>query len=526
MTASDNDTLNRFVFRARRVAAHSLAQDRAELGRHARGSLDGTVEMTGRVTLIQRLPENEEAFESLAARLRPLTVRSEPNFYEKVFAALGAATTDEFRPTIEVLLHGWQDAEIQGTQVQAFAMQQSNADGTDATDFVSDTQLAAAWLYADLVHADASGPKAKALVFPMAERYGAAVRVFSRMTLLTLHTLQLIERMADAGLVALTMDALSTEVVIGKSELVREARAYVAEVGTEMPDLRVSQEWPDQWKSFTVTELRRQDPANRASVTMRREDGSTIAAHDSAIIHRDMDASPAHWHVLVGGSLIFKFALDSDGGSFIGARFDGVRQVADTNELAHSATMLWLQMDEAAAVAFRVNDTDLFELSGFTLTPADRLQHQVLAEVLGDIVVIEGLIGEQLVLCDGRFTNTDRVSLRRTRLLHEGKLIRSYRGPLQTTTDTETQPQVIQSAASTLNIGGAIVPVPATYIRHPQMSGELIGSDAGVFTYSMSAPADERFLEWAPAKIKLGPESDFTTIAPYNLLGIEENEIG
>lgn len=525
MTASDIATINRFVFRARRVAAHSLAQDRAELGRHVRGSLDGTLELNGRVTLVQRLP-NEEAFESLAARLRPLTVRSEPIFYEKVFAALVTTTNDEHRATIAMLLREWQDAEIQGTQVQGFAMQQSNADGTDVTDFVSDTQLAAAWLYADLVHADASGPKAKALVFTMAERYSAAVRVFSRMALLTLHTLELIERMAATGLVTLASDALTGDVVIGKNELVREARAYVAEVGADLPDLRVSREWPEEWKAFTVTELRRQDPANRVRVTMRRADGSTIAIHDSAAIHRDFVASPAQWHVLVGGSLVFEFTFASDSESFTGARLADLRELTDTNELALSAAMLRLQMHDADAVVFGMGDTDLFELSGFTLAPSDLLQLQVIAEVLGDIAVIERLTGDQFELCDGRFTDTDRMSLRRARLLHEGKLIRSDRGPLRVTTDAERPPQVIQSVASTLNIGGAEVPVPFRYSLHPEMTGKLVESDAGIFTYSMSVPAGERFLEWEPEKRELGPDSDFTSVEPYNLLGISELEIG
>lgn len=525
MTASPEDTLNRFVFRARRVAAHSLAQDRAELGRHVRGSLDGTIELNGRVTLVQRLPD-EEAFESLVARLRPLTVRSEPIFYEKVFAVLNASTNDEHRSTIAMLLHEWQAAEIQGTQVQGFAMQQSNADGTDVTDFVSDTQLAAAWLYADLVHADASGPKAKALVFTMAERYSAAVRVFSRMALLTLHTCELIERMAEAGLVTLAADALIGDVVIGKNELVREARAYVAELGADIPDLRVSREWPEEWKAFTVTELRRQDPANRVRVTLRRADGSNIAVHESAVVHRDLVASPAHWHVLVGGSFIFEFTLGSDGASLNGARLEALRELSDTNELALSAATLRLQMHDADAVVFGMGDNDLFELSGFTLSPSDHMQLQVMAEVFGDIAVVERLTGEQIELCEGRLTNADRVSLRRARLLHEGRLIRSYRGPLQVTTDAERPPQLIQSVPSTLNIGGAMVPVPLTCSRHPEMTGELVKSDAGIFTYSMSVPADERFLEWSPEKIELGPDADFTDLEAYNLLGISESEIG
>lgn len=203
-----------------------------------------------------------------------------------------------------------------------------------------------------------------------------------------------------------------------------------------------------------------------------------------------------------------------------------LRELTDTNELALSAATLRLQMHDADAVVFGMGDTDLFELSGFTLAPSGVLQLQVLAEVLGDIAVIERLTGDQFELCDGRFTDTDRMSLRRARLLHEGKLIRSDRGPLRVTTDAERPPQVIQSVASTLNIGGAEVPVPSRYSLHPEMTGKLVESDAGIFIYSMSVPTGERFLEWSPEKRELGPDSDFTSVESYNLLGISELEIG
>ena len=192
------------------------------------------------MTLIQELPDSEEAFESLAARLRPLTVKSEPIYFATVLTALREAAADE-EERIASLEKAWEAAEIQGTQVQAFSLQQSKIDGSEATGFVSDTQLAAAWLYADLVHADATGPKRAALVFPLAERYAAAVRVFSNLASLTLQTLDLIQSLSDAGRLSIGADAFTADVVVGEKQLVREARAYVAEVGTEPPDLRVSQ---------------------------------------------------------------------------------------------------------------------------------------------------------------------------------------------------------------------------------------------------------------------------------------------
>lgn len=508
--------------RARRIEAHSLVQDRPELLYHAEGSFSGTLDTSGNMTLIQRLPDSEEAFESLAARLRPLTVASEPIYYAKVLSALEAAASDEDRDQIDELRRKWTSAEIQGSQVQAFAVQQSKLDGSEATDFVSDTQLAAAWLYADLVHADATGPKKAALDFPFVERYAAAVRVFANMASLTVATLELTQKMIDAGRVSVASSSLTEEVVVGNKQLVREARAYVAEVGTAPPDLRVTQAWPAEWKQFTVTEIKRQDPANRVSVTLRSNDGTEFASYDSAVIHRDMELEPGKWHVLVGGCTIFKIALERDDGKFVGGRFEGLRELRDTNELGLAATQLRLQMHAAASVAFSVNDVKLFELSGFELSPDGVREEEVLAEVLGDIVAIERLTGEQFSPCATRFTNQHRVALRRSRLLYDGKLIRSSHGPLEVTVDGDGPPQAIRTRASTLDVGGAVIPVLATFMWHPQMASNFVQTTDGETTYSMSVPDGERFLEWAPEKVDLRPDSDFSNVALYGLLGIGE----
>jgi hypothetical protein len=521
-----DDTLSRFVLRARRIAAHSLVQDRAELLRHAEGSFKGTLDTSGNMTIVQELPESEEAFESLAARLRPLTIAREPIYYAKVLSALEPLASDEEQDRIEELRRAWTAAEMQGSQVQAFALQQSKLDGSGATDFVSDTQMAAAWLYADLVHADAAGAKKAALAFPMVERYAAAVRVFAHLAMLTLATLELVQAMMDAGRVTVASEALNDEVVVGKKQIVRQARAYFAEVGTAPPDLRVMQGWPAGWKQFTVTDMRRQDPANRVHVRLRGDDGTEITSYDSAVVHRDMDVEPGEWHVLVGGCFVFKMGIAREGSTVAEGRFDGMTELRGTNELGLAAALLRLQMHVSAAVVFSVNDVDLFELSGFKLSPQELRQVEVLAEVLGDIVAIERMTGEQFSLCAGRFTNQHRVLLRRTRLLHEGKLVRSGRGPLRATITGDSPPQAIRTPASTLDVGGAIVPVLASLLWHPQMSAEVVGVVEGETTYSMTVPDSDRFLEWAPEKLDLRPDSDFSMIAPYGLIGIEEADVG
>ena len=74
------------------------------------------------------------------------------------------------------------------TRVVRFAVQSAAIDGSSITPQVSDTQLANAWLYGDLVHVDARGPKADGLLFPIKDRYAAAVTYFAHAALASLRT--------------------------------------------------------------------------------------------------------------------------------------------------------------------------------------------------------------------------------------------------------------------------------------------------------------------------------------------------
>lgn len=134
---SDEEALRRFILRARRVQMHSLVQDWEGLLRYTRSLFNGHLDVSGRMTLSRDLPKDEELFESLVARLRPLTLKSEPVYYGVVFKALervlDAADVDEgHRSRLESLRSAWDAAEIQGTQVQGYAIQSARKDGMDA----------------------------------------------------------------------------------------------------------------------------------------------------------------------------------------------------------------------------------------------------------------------------------------------------------------------------------------------------------------------------------------------------------
>lgn len=342
----DLETLRRFVLWARRIQEHSMVKDWEGLKYHARGSFEGLLD--GKFSLVQKLPADEEVFESLAARVRPLTLKNEPVYYVTVLDALerlleGVTTDDGAKGRFEGLRRAWSAAQIQGKQIHGYALQQMKHDGSEATSIVSDTQLGAAWLYADLVHSEATGSKREALAFPLKERYAAAVRLFSHIAVLAVETLQILEGLQKAKKLAIPESAWEEAVIVGESEFTQEARAFVAEPGSPMPDLRESVEFGERWSKFTVTELLRQDPANHVRVVIDDVGGNVVASYDTAVAHRDAKDSAARaWHVLVAGSVMFKFAFDTRDHQKSVGMFLGWEAHDSTNELKLASAQLLL----------------------------------------------------------------------------------------------------------------------------------------------------------------------------------------
>lgn len=527
----DDETLRRFVLRARRVQAHSMVQDWDDLLRHARGSFDGRLELSGQMTITRRLPPDEEVFESLASRVRPLTVRSEPVFYVKVFDAIervigNADVNEAFWPRIRGLRGAWEASEIQGTQVQGYAMQSARLDGTESTNTVSDTQLAAAWLYADLVHADAQGPKQEALAFSLRERYAAAVRVFSHMAVLTVATLQLVEALKETGALVVDGSAWEDDVAVGTSELVDEARAYVAPLGSEMPDIRDSLELTEGWTAFSVTEMLRQDQSNHVRVVLHEENGSVIASYDSAVARRHPGTASAEWHVLVAGSIMFKFSFVIQGERIAEAQFQGWDAFDSTNELKLASTRFMIELHRTATMTFEVGGTQLLSLGPPTFTDGELRELEVIAETVEDIVKIERLCSQTLDPCNARFDDRDRVRLRRARLLMEGEIVHAMRHPVTVTAPEGNPPQVVVVGAGTLNVGGAEVPTLQTVLRHPAMTATETGvaTDAGPHakTYRMEPPEGEQFLAWVPGLVDVSGDQDLLVSASWGLIDIDE----
>lgn len=186
--------LERFVVRGRRIEAHSLAKDREQLLQLSRLTMTGHIGLDGTMELRRSLPD-EELFESLATRVRPVLVNSESVHFRKVLSAIetaimtsGTDVSERFNAEFAALRADWETFDLNSKKIVRFAIQTSTIYGSEVSPQVSDTQLASAWLYADLVHVDAHGHKKHGLRFPVKERYAAAVPYFAHAAVLCVTT--------------------------------------------------------------------------------------------------------------------------------------------------------------------------------------------------------------------------------------------------------------------------------------------------------------------------------------------------
>ncbi|WP_024287212.1 hypothetical protein [Cellulomonas sp. KRMCY2] len=525
-------TLGRFVLRARRIAAHSLASDRQALLSLSEFTLTGHIELDGTMQMRRALPD-EEAFESLAARVRPVLVKTESVHHGRVLEAIQAAidaTESEIPEGLLVRLAGlqneWPKFDLDSTNVLRFAMQSAKTDGSESTPQVSDTQLAAAWLYGDLVHVDTRGDKSDGQLFPVKERYSAAVTYFAHAVVLTLMTLDLVVALHELGVIALDEDSLREDVVIGADELVDEGVAYVGPVGSPMPSLDIAiQEPPEGFRPFTVTELLRQVPAGQVQVVLTAH-GSKVGEYEAAVSRRGEKDGRLHWEALVAGAVTFEVSFGVEDEEIRDSRFEGITSHATTNRMKLAEAMLAREMATSSEISFYVAGQKFFALDVPPHAAEEVTYIDVSIDSLYDLVVIETITRQALRPMTGAYRSADRALLRRTRLLWEGRVVPFRSGPLSTTAPAGVVPQVIVMPATNHSIADTEVPVPTTFIRHPLMAPESVtevpGSDPPKDHMNMVVPRDEPFVAWAPEKRQIAGDNDLLEPTPWGLSHFDE----
>lgn len=173
----------------------------------------------------------EEALESLASRVRPLILSSEPIYYDKALSALqelvGADTLND-----EIDLQWWRDywRNVVDANLDPQAFWVSTPEGS-----TTDRKLMYAWLYGDVVHAkSSSSPVIRGLSID--RRYYAAAPGIARICERVIYTRVMLMGLISKGLLTLDPEVLSTDVVVTNTTVDESVEVFVGPVGEPIPD--------------------------------------------------------------------------------------------------------------------------------------------------------------------------------------------------------------------------------------------------------------------------------------------------
>lgn len=260
MTPEELDAINltsvkAFVLRARRIQQHSVARDPALLAEYQLPRFKVQINpATGEAKVTNTLP-NEEQFESAAARVRPLILSGEPTHHEKFMKALLYFANKASLPAQAIeSLRDWkkQWAAINPNNAKLRFYDVRQQEGESEEQRITDVRLAYAWIYGDVVHADADR-RAESQRFGIEERFRAAVPIIVRLILMSLFTLRVIEDMVKRGALPDLSDVFEEEVVVTRTTMERQGRIYVRDHNSDgsVPEPPpIGQPLGDEWKPF------------------------------------------------------------------------------------------------------------------------------------------------------------------------------------------------------------------------------------------------------------------------------------
>ena len=240
-------TIEAFVLRARRVAAHSLAQDADRLEALARGEIQIVVRGGEPSLMCVALPPEEQT-ESAAARVRPIFLERDPCYYQKTLKALGVLLEGHpVRARLREIRKIW-EARLNETRAKSSPGVITMIEGEDGSSLsLTNVELALGWIYGDVVHHDLDR-RTSTEEFSVRLRYKEAVPLVAFAILHTVGLLGLIETLATEGALKIDPEVFTVDVVVppGPLEFPIEA-AYSAPVGTSLPS-SVDEPFGAEWE--------------------------------------------------------------------------------------------------------------------------------------------------------------------------------------------------------------------------------------------------------------------------------------
>lgn len=212
---STQETVEKFILRARRVELHSLVKS-GEVNRLANPVFNVTISTNDSVTIQHPVCKNEEALESLASRLRPFMLETESIYLKKVFEAILCLVPLEKFTENEIekfdAIRMWFENRCKNKNSGRYGIQVINAENKPITDMLWENLIGESYLYIDAVHSDPRGKKQEALKLDFYARYGAASSFFSELACVIVNLLNLVRRFNDKGELNIPAEILNTEV--------------------------------------------------------------------------------------------------------------------------------------------------------------------------------------------------------------------------------------------------------------------------------------------------------------------------
>ncbi|WP_159230983.1 hypothetical protein [Mycolicibacterium vanbaalenii] len=225
-----------FLLRTRRVMAHSLIREQAALMSKLHSG-----QVTIWVTVNTKTGEEshrlqveyppEEALESLASRVRPLILSSEPIYYARALDALEQLVGTEALNE-EIDLTWWRDywRAVIDANLAAQAYWVATPSGT-----TTDRKLMYAWLYGDVIHAQ-SRRSSVIRDLSIDQRYYAAAPGIARICDRVIYTHIMLKGLIDKGMLTVDPEVLNEAVVVTKTSVDEEVTVRVSDVGVPVPD--------------------------------------------------------------------------------------------------------------------------------------------------------------------------------------------------------------------------------------------------------------------------------------------------
>ena len=265
---SDEDIMGRFVVRARRVEDHSLVKSGA-IKCYATPKMTLSVNEAGGASIRYHVCADEESIESLATRLRPFIVKSEPIYLPKVLDVISAQTSSESLSENEAEIlkatKRWFSHRYEEKNSERYGIQLVGKDGESLTSLLSDALLAEAWIYTDTVHADPKGEKAEAQKLSYSNRYRAASSYWCEFAIVIVNLLSHVRSLSERGLLKVPDSSWSEPVSYAEAEKYEQEQiiagsAYVFPLGTVIPEGTNPEDIPGARKVAPEVMIRLQHP--------------------------------------------------------------------------------------------------------------------------------------------------------------------------------------------------------------------------------------------------------------------------